>query len=46
MDVCRLKLIDKARTLLKACKAKEPDFDKMDNGKLIAFIRSLNYYRA
>ena len=46
MDTIRLKLIDKAKALLKRCNAREPDFDNMDNGDLIAFIRSLSYYVA
>jgi hypothetical protein len=43
-DRVRDSLIEKAKKLLKVAKAKVPDFDKMDNGDLIAFIRSLNAY--
>ena len=44
-DKMREKLINQATILLKSCKAKMPDFSKMDNGQLISFIKSLKYYK-
>lgn len=43
-DISRQKLIEKATKLLKLSKAKMPDFDKMNSGDLISFIRSLKSY--